>query len=115
MAVNEANNGSVTVERILNNSFDKENNLIFTEPVGFDGQTIQRMNAVNMSLRIERDGSGNPIYIGIASPGTLTSSSFWQIRKLTFNGSNDVTAIEYANGSPAFDAIWDNRGSLSYA
>jgi hypothetical protein len=114
MAINEANKESVTVERILNNSFDKENNLILTESVGFDGKTLTRTNASNLALKIERDGSGNPIYIGLASPGTTASESFWQIKKLTFNGSNDVTDIEYADGNPNFDNVWNDRASLTY-
>lgn len=57
----------------------------------------------------------NPIYIGLAEVGTAKSAAFWQIRKLTFDGSNNVTDIQYAGGTAAFNAIWDNRAGLSYA
>lgn len=57
----------------------------------------------------------NPIYIGLAQPGAATSDNVWQIRKLTFDGSGNVTVIQYANGNSSFSNIWDNRGSLSYS
>lgn len=67
------------------------------------------------ALRIEYDGSSNPIYIGIAEPGTAPGSNGWQIRKLTFDGSGNMTAMQYAGGSSEFIFIWDNRASLSYS
>lgn len=62
------------------------------------------------------DYSGsNPIYIGKAVQGSAKASAVWQIRKLTFDGSNNMTDIQYANGSLAFNAIWNNRAALSYS
>lgn len=61
------------------------------------------------------DGSNNPIYIGSALQGSAKSASVWQIRKLTYDGSNNVTDIQFANGSPDYNAIWNNRASLSYS
>lgn len=84
------------------------------EMVGFDGTNLQRMNASNMAIRIEYDGSSNPIYIGIAAPGVLNGDSYWQIRKLTFDGNNNVTAIQYASGTSNFDKIWDSRSDGTY-
>ena len=97
-----------------NTSFDEDFGVNTVEVLGFDGQNLQRINATNMAIRIERDGSGNPIYLGLATPGTLTSVALWQIRKLTFDGQNDVTAIQYADGDPNFDNIWDDRAGDSY-
>ena len=104
-----------TSQYIDNYGFDDAFKVPMTEPLGFDGRLLQRMNANNMALQIERDGQGNPIYIGIASPGTATSEPYWQIRKLTFDGQNNVTEIKYSSGSSNFDSIWDDRGSLSYS
>ena len=56
----------------------------------------------------------SPIYIGLAAAGTATSAAAWQIKKLTYSGT-DVVSILYAGGSIAFTAIWDNRAALSYS
>lgn len=98
-----------------NTSFDETFGVNTVETLGFDGTNLQRLNASNLAIQIERDGSGNPIYLGMSTPGTATSDAKWQIRKLTFNGQNEVTAMQYANGSPNFDQIYNNRASLSYS
>ena len=64
---------------------------------------------------LDYDVSNNPIYIGIAAFGSSKASAVWQIRKLTFDVSNNVVDIQYANGTDAFTAIWNNRASLSYS
>lgn len=65
------------------------------------------------SIRIDYDGSNNPIYIGIAPPGVPTSASMWKIFKITYSGSNP-TLIQLADGDELSDNIWDNRTSLTY-
>lgn len=98
-----------------NTSFDEDFGINATEPLEFDGVGLQRVNSSNISLRLEYDGSSNPIYIGRAKVGTATSTALWQIRKLAFDGSGNVTSIKYANGSPDYNQIWDNRAGLSYS
>ena len=56
----------------------------------------------------------NAEYIGIALPGTADSSAGWQIRKVTYNGDNNPTDIDFANNSTKFDKSWDDRSSYSY-
>lgn len=58
---------------------------------------------------------GNLIYVGKAAPGTAKSASFWQIMKLTYDISDNLTDIQWADGDKKFDNIWDNRASLSYS
>ena len=48
----------------------------------------------------------NTTYIGVSKLGELPASPIWQIRKLLTSGT--VTSIKYANGSDAFNQIWDN-------
>jgi hypothetical protein len=60
-------------------------------------------------------GGSNPIYIGLAVPGSAQSAAAWQIRKLTFDVNNNVTDIKYAGGTNAYTSIWDNRAALSYS
>ena len=112
MAIKTENKRTVT--SILNTSYDADTSILVVEPVGFDGVGLQKINAANLSIRIEYDGSSNPIYLGIAAPGTPTSQALWQIRKLTFDGSNNVTAIEYADGTPSFIKEWDERTTGGY-
>lgn len=100
---------------VLNRSFDEDFLTSVVQPLGYDGVNLQRQNASSLSLQIDYVGGTNPIYIGIAAPGTLTSAALWQVRKLTFDGNNNITVIKYAGGSPSFNAIYDNRTSLTYS
>ena len=70
-----------------------------------------------MALIIEVDnvGGANPIYVGLAAPGTATSLAKWQIRKLSYDGGGNVASILYAAGADHFDQVWDNRAALSYS
>lgn len=111
----DATQSEFTEQYILNNIYDKVLRAIAVFGVGWNGQQGQVSNADSLNLKIDYDGNSNPIYIGIAAPGTLTSAAFWQIRKLTFDGNNNVTTIQYANGSPLFDQVWDDRTSITYA
>lgn len=65
-------------------------------------------------LWVESDGAGNPIYICRAEPGSLSSQAVWQISKLSFAGSVFVDR-KYANGSPEFTFVRDNRAAYSYS
>ena len=85
------------------------------EVVGFDGQSLQRLNASNLSIRIEYDGNSNPIYYAIAKPGTLDSETKWLIRKLSFDGNNNLTSIQFASGNNEFDKVWSDRVSYTYS
>jgi hypothetical protein len=98
----------------MNQSFDTEFGFSVVEPLGFDGQGFQRQTASSMALKMEFNANGNPIYLAIAPPGSTTSDARWQVRKLSFDASGNITTIQYANGSPNFDNVWDDRVSLTY-
>ena len=66
-----------------------------------------------VTVKIEYS-AGNAIYIGEARPGSLSSSTKWRIKKLTYSGA-DVTDVQWAGGSDAFIYIWDNRASYTYS
>lgn len=68
-----------------------------------------------MVTKLDYDGGANPIYIGVANPGSATSSAVWQIKKLTWDGNNNPTSILAANGTTEYNQIWDNRVSLTYS
>lgn len=104
-----------SAQEILNQSFDEVYRTLVIQLLGSDGVSLQRQNASNLALQLDYDGGTNPVYLGIAAPGSATSASTWQVRKLTFDGNNNITKMEYADGSPEFDQVWDDRASLSYS
>ena len=80
------------------------------------------------------DGSGNVIYIGYAlssnSPGSVpglvpqtnvipatgpvAAGAYWAIEKFTYNGSSQVTQIQWCNGNTQMVNVWANRAALTY-
>lgn len=57
--------------------------------------------------------SGTLAYVGKANIGSVTSASVWQIQKLVTDVNGGVT-LQWA-GLAAFNQVWDNRASLTYA
>lgn len=51
-------------------------------------------------------------YIGYAVPGTSDATAGWQISALTVTGT--VTAVKFADGTAAFDQVWNDRAGLTY-
>ena len=66
-------------------------------------------------ILMDYDGSGNLLYVGIAHPRESAADAVWQIRKLSYDVSGNLTSILYANGYKRFDQIWDDRAALSYS
>ena len=62
----------------------------------------------NMKKRFVYDGSGNCIYIGYAPRGLAESSDGWLLWKLTYDVSNQCTAINIAYDS------WSNYLTATY-
>jgi pantothenate kinase-related protein Tda10 len=59
--------------------------------------------------------SSMAIYQGWAVPGTPKTAAAWKICKFTLNASNQTTDIQWANGSLAYNSVWNNRAGLSYS
>ena len=66
-------------------------------------------------MAVDYDANNNPIYIGTAPQGSAKSAAAWQIRKLIFDGANNVTDIQYAAGSLLYNQIWNDRVGLTYS
>jgi hypothetical protein len=66
------------------------------------------------TIKIDKDGGSNPIYIGKAIAGTLTSQAFWQIFKITWDVSNDPTDVKWADSVTTFTKEWDERASYDF-
>lgn len=83
------------------------------------GNVIQESYLSDMAFRGEYTGT-NLIYRGYARPGASTGAQVWQICRLTYDGSNNITSItwpEASNGSASSEFIfeWDERASYTYS
>jgi len=58
--------------------------------------------------------SGNLQYVGKAYPATLSSSAAWQLKKLSYDSSDQLTSVLLANGTYHYDKVWDDRSTYSY-
>ncbi len=66
----------------------------------------------------EYDGSNNLIYSAFAVPGSSTGDKVWQIRKMTYSGTNLITvAWPQISGkaSTAYSFEWDDRATYTYS
>jgi len=68
-----------------------------------------------LNQRIEYDVDNNAIYVGRAQPGTANSAASWQIYKMTYDGSNNMTALNWAQGSDNFEFVWNDRTTYTYS
>lgn len=114
-----------TPQNVLNNSYDADFDVTVVELLGYDpvNDLLRRvrldesgnlfMTERPYSVRIAYSGV-NPVYIGEAVPGSLTSEAKWKIKKLTYSGDN-VSSILWADGNNKYDNIWDNRAILDYS
>ena len=62
---------------------------------------------------IDFNGGTAPIYIGEATPGTVTSVTKWRIQKRVYS-NRKLVSIKWANGSGNFDKEWDERKTGIY-
>lgn len=67
------------------------------------------------ATQLAYDGNGNVQYKGIAQAGATTSTANWQIRRFNYDGSDNLTHIDWADGDTDFNNVWDNYASLSYS
>lgn len=95
--------------------------LLYT-PAVFSGQQLGEQSSYAREMGLDQqftyvsagNGTGQMEYQGFSQPGKLTSASTWQIRKFTYDSSNRISSINWANGSDEFAFIWDNRSSYTY-
>lgn len=100
-----------SVQEIDNLSFDTTHNVRVVEMLGYDGQSVQRVNAQNMATKITV--VGDITYIGMASVGTTEATNKWQCRKILTSGG--TTTITWADGDAAFDNSATDLTALSYS
>lgn len=71
-----------------------------------------------VALRAINDTSGNPIFLGRAKIGTAESVAKWQLRKLTYDATQGVTKVEWAenslsNASSDYEFVWSADTDLT--
>ncbi len=70
------------------------------------------------SFRGEYDGSNNLIYAGFALPGSGEDERVWQIKFLTYSGTN-LTEIEWpeldGKASTDYSFSWTDRATYTYS
>lgn len=61
-------------------------------------------------------GAGLYTYIGEAAPGSAKGDAVWRIKRVEELTGADAGDIEilWANGTAAFDKVWDDRGTYTY-
>jgi hypothetical protein len=100
-------------QELLNQSFDKQFNVLAELPVEWDGGTnLYRAQTDKVALRLDNTTTANVTYVGKAPIGTATSSAAWQIKRLDETSGLVVT---WADGDANFDNTWDNRASITYS
>jgi len=60
------------------------------------------------------DGQGQIEYICTAFPNQASSAEKWQIRKFTYDSSNRVSTIRWADGTSRFIKVCDDRATYDY-
>jgi len=80
-----------------------------------NSKTIQYPFTEDDMMRLTEYNDDLPLYVGRAAPGTPTSVPGWQIRKFTYDASNNETAMQFAGGANDYNQIWDSRALLSYS
>lgn len=83
--------------------------------IGSEQDPLPVQEANHYKLAVDWDGNNNPIYVGKADPGRPQSEKGWQIKKITFDASNNPTDITWASGTSRFIHIWDSRTTYTYS
>lgn len=70
----------------------------------------------DLELAIDYESGSDPIYVGLAEPGTKESAATgWKIFKLTYDAAGNVLRKRWANGTARMDKAWASRASYNYA
>ncbi len=71
---------------------------------------------VPLAMQAEYSGT-NPIYVGEAPPGTAVTDAGWRIKKLTYDGSSNVTVVQWAINKGVYadwNCVWNSRATYTY-
>ena len=82
------------------------------------GNALQSTSG-DMEFRGEYTGT-NLIYKGLARPGASEGALVWQIAKLAYDGSNNLTSVKWPQDSNShacseFQFSWTSRAGYTYS
>ena len=90
-----------------------------------DAHSLLRIQPLTQTVLLDYVGGTNPSYVGWAEPGSDTvdgrAAPVWRIAKITWDGNNNPTNIDWAAKAPTllgdnlYRHIWDDRASLVYS
>ena len=82
-------------------------------------QKIPKVHDGEVSMLIETDGVGNPLYIGRAMVGTASTEAKWQISFQTYDASDSLISKEWplSDGVASNDYlfVWDDRAGYTFS
>ena len=71
------------------------------------------------SFLAEYDVNNNLIYAGFALPGSATNVATWQIRKMSYDASNNMLTLKWpqldSKASTSYNFAWDSRAGYTYS
>lgn len=70
--------------------------------------SVVSLAIITVELDYQTRSDYQPVYLGTNTPGAALSDPTWNIRLITYDGSNRATMIQNATGA------WTNRTSLTY-
>jgi len=56
-----------------------------------------------------------PLYIGRAIPGSATTDSVWEIKKVIYDELLNPIEVAYTDGNASFSNRWTDRTTLNYS
>jgi len=77
-------------------------------------KNVFHQSKVESDILISVDGSDNIEYVGFAAPGTVEGAADWSIRKLSYDGSDNLVSVRYADGMATFNKVWTSRAGYAY-
>ena len=68
----------------------------------------------NYKCKAQYDANNNPVYVGLAAPGTSVTAAKWQITKYTWDANGNMLSQDWAEGSDEFRFKWTLRTGYNY-
>lgn len=105
-----ASQNKYTEQNMGNTSFDEDFGVNAVETLGYDGTSLQRLNASNMAVKVTVSGTNT--FLALAAPGTAQATAKWQVRKID---TSSGVVITWADGDGNFDNTATDLTALSYS
>lgn len=107
MTITKLPQAKLSEQNVLNTSYDSDYDVLVVEPVGFDGQALQRLKAQNLQIKRVNDGTYD--YFCFSAPGTAVATAKWQVFRLDSSAN-----LMYADADANFDNIASDPTLLDY-